>query len=63
MILVLTSYVTYDPSTEGSIFIIICLFDASHNASISKDIDVLKLRLTRYDTFCNVLWQIILNVS
>ena len=63
MILVSSSYVTYDPSTEGSISIIICLFDTSHNASISKDIDVLKLRLTCYDTFYNVLWQIILNVS
>ena len=63
MILVSTSYVTYDPSTEGYISIIICLFDTSHNASISKDIDVLKLHLTRYDRFYNVLWQIIMNVS
>ena len=37
----------FNSSIEGSISE--CLFGTAHNESISKDIDVLKLRLTQYD--------------
>ena len=43
----------FNSSTEGSISE--CLFGTAHNAFISKDIDVLKLRLTQYDIFYNGL--------
>ena len=40
----------FNSSIEGSITK--CLFDTAPNASNSKDVDVLKLRLTQFDIEC-----------